>query len=106
MDWDLSAGSRSSFKERDQQIDHWSRRIPCTGVTAERFLETTNNGLKRSGALFRAFLAETLYDIGYKPTWADPDVWLRPAVKPDGFEYYEYTLCYIDDVLCLSHDPK
>ncbi len=30
---------------------------------------------------------------------------MRPAVKPDGFEYYEYILCYVDDVLCMSHDP-
>jgi hypothetical protein len=35
---------------------------------------------------------------------ADPDVWLQPAVKPDGFEYYELVLCYVDDVLCMSHD--
>ena len=62
-------------------------------------------GLKSSGAAFRAHLAETLYDLNYKPTKADPDVWIRPAVKPDGFEYYEMLLIYVDDVLCLSHDP-
>ena len=27
-------------------------------------------------------------------------------MKPDGFEYYEYILFYVDDVLFLSHDPK
>jgi hypothetical protein len=62
-------------------------------------------GLKSSGAAFRAHLAETLDGMGYRPTYADPDVWLKPAVKPDGFEYYEYILCYVDDVLCISHDP-
>jgi hypothetical protein len=31
-------------------------------------------GLKSSGAAFRSFLAETLYDLSYKPTCADPDV--------------------------------
>jgi hypothetical protein len=50
-------------------------------------------GLKSSGAAFRAHLAETLDAMGYKPSYADPDVWLRPAVKPDGFKYYEYILC-------------
>jgi hypothetical protein len=50
-------------------------------------------GLKSSGAAFRALLAEALYDTGYGPSKADPDVWIRPAVKPDGFEYYEYVLC-------------
>jgi hypothetical protein len=62
-------------------------------------------GLKSSGAAFRAFLAETLYEMSYKPSRADPDVWMRPAIKPDGFEYYEYVLCYVDDVMCISHDP-
>ena len=62
-------------------------------------------GLKSSGAAFRALLAETLYDLGYVPTKADPDVWIRPAVKANGFKYYELVLCYVDDVLSVSHDP-
>ena len=61
---------------------------------------------KISGAAFRAFLAETLYTMGYQPRYADPDLWLRPAVKPDGFTYYEYTLCYVDYVLCISRNPQ
>ena len=36
------------------------------------------NVLKSSGTAFRAFLAEDLYDLGYKSSVADPDVWLRP----------------------------
>ena len=63
-------------------------------------------GLKSSGAAFRSLLAETLYDIGYTLIKADPDVWLRPAVKPDGFEYYEMILCYVDGVLSISHNAK
>jgi hypothetical protein len=30
---------------------------------------------------------------------ADPDVWMRPAVKDNGFEYYEYLLVYADDII-------
>ena len=63
-------------------------------------------GLKTSGAAFRAHMAETLYDLEYKPSLADPDVWIRPAVKPDGFKYYDMVLVYVDDILCISHDPK
>ena len=63
-------------------------------------------GLKSSGAAFRAFLADHLHDIGYRTSIADPDVWMRPALKPDGFKYWEYILCYVDDILCISHDPK
>ena len=61
-------------------------------------------GLKGSGAAFRAHLAEKLHDIGFIPTRADPDVWRRPAVKPDGFKYYEYILCYVDNL--LGHDAQ
>jgi hypothetical protein len=64
------------------------------------------HGLKSSGAAFRAHLAETLDAMGCRPSHADPDVWLRPAVKPDGTKHCEHTLCHVDDVLCMSHDPK
>ena len=63
-------------------------------------------GLKGSGAAFRAHLAEKLHDIGFIPTRADPDVWHRPAVKPDGFEYYEYILCHVDDLLAIGHNAE
>ena len=63
-------------------------------------------GIKPAGAAFRSLLADTLSDLGYKPTKADPDAWLRPAVKADGFVYYEMVLCYVDDILSISDDPK
>ena len=61
-------------------------------------------GLKSSGAAYRAYFAQTLDVLGYKPSIADPDVWMRAAVKPDGEEYYEYVLCYVDDILAISFD--
>ena len=30
-------------------------------------------------------------------------MWLHPVVKPDGQEYYEYILCYVDNILAFSH---
>ena len=62
-------------------------------------------GLKSSGAAFRAKLAEVIRDAGFRPTMADPDVWIRPAVKNDGTKYYEMVLCYVDDVLSIGHEP-
>ena len=62
-------------------------------------------GLKSSGAAFRAFLAETLDEMGFTSSTADPDVWMRAATKSDGEEYYEYVLVYVDDVLSISTDP-
>ena len=30
---------------------------------------------------------------------------MRPAVKPNGCEYYEYVLYYVNDILSISHCP-
>lgn len=30
-------------------------------------------------------------------------LYLRAACKPNGTEYYEYMLVYVDDILCVSH---
>jgi hypothetical protein len=52
-------------------------------------------GLKSASAFFRAHMAKKLEEMGFKSSVADPDVWLRPASRPDGEEYYEYILMYI-----------
>ena len=55
-------------------------------------------GLKNYGAAFSFFLAETLDTMGYWTSYAEPDLWLRPSVNPEGFEYYEYatsTTCHV-----------
>jgi len=55
---------------------------------------------------FRSFLAKTLDDVGFRSSIADHYVWMRVATKPDGEAYYEYILCYMDDILCISHDAE
>ena len=36
----------------------------------------------------------------------DPDVWMRPDIKDKyGFKYWEYILCYVDDILRKSENP-
>ena len=63
-------------------------------------------GLKYSGATWRAMFVETLQDMHFTLTKADPDVWLKPATKPDRTEYYKMILVYVDDVLHISHDTN
>ena len=58
-------------------------------------------GLKYLGAAFRTFLVETLASLRYRPSYVDPDIWMRPTIKPDGFNYWKYVLCYVDDVICI-----
>ena len=31
---------------------------------------------------------------------------MRPSIQSDGEEYYEYIVCYVDDVLGISCDAK
>ena len=85
----------------------WTIAGPEFGSNAGKIMLITRAlyGLKSSGAAFRAFLAEVLWDFGYRPSKADPDVHMRPAVKPNGFQHYKYVLCYVDDVLCISANP-
>jgi hypothetical protein len=63
-------------------------------------------GLKSASASFRSYMAEKLDELGFKSSMADPDVWMRSAVKADGEEYYEYVLVYVDDILAVSIDPR
>jgi hypothetical protein len=63
-------------------------------------------GLKSSGAAWHALLAESIQSMGFTPSLADPDVWYRAATKPDGYQYYEYLIVYVDDILVLSHKGK
>ena len=44
--------------------------------------------------------------LGFKSCLADPDVWMRPAKKAGGCEYYEYILLYADDCLAVSEEPE
>jgi len=63
-------------------------------------------GLKSSGARWRDHMAAILRELGFISSKADPDVWMRKGRKPCGFLYWEYALCYVDDILVLSHQPK
>jgi hypothetical protein len=63
-------------------------------------------GLKSSGAQWREHLAATLRKASFTSCKADPDVWFRASVKSSGEKYYEYVLCYVDDCLCGSENPK
>eukprot|EP00590_Aulacoseira_subarctica_P011644 CAMPEP_0172424146 /NCGR_PEP_ID=MMETSP1064-20121228/21716_1 /TAXON_ID=202472 /ORGANISM="Aulacoseira subarctica , Strain CCAP 1002/5" /LENGTH=1711 /DNA_ID=CAMNT_0013165931 /DNA_START=811 /DNA_END=5943 /DNA_ORIENTATION=- len=60
-------------------------------------------GLKSSGAMWRTHFAATLRDLGFISSLADPDVWMRPSQIPNGDDYYEYILVYVDDLLVISH---
>jgi hypothetical protein len=104
----MACDIQNAYLTADCREKIWTRAGPEFGSEAGTIfiVKKALYGLKSAGAAFRALLAETLYDLGYVPTKADPDVWLRPAVKVNGFEYYEMVLCYVDDILPISENPK
>ena len=63
-------------------------------------------GLKSSGASWRATLLNTLYDMGFVDTRADPCVLRRKKQRASGEPYYELILVYVDDLLLVSDKPE
>jgi hypothetical protein len=57
-------------------------------------------GLRSSCARFREHLAAKLRLMGFKPSYADNDLWMK-----DCGDYYEYLATYIDDILVFGKDP-
>ena len=57
-------------------------------------------GLRTSGARYHEKFAETLRDMGFTPSLADPDVWMR-----DAGTHWEYLAVYVDDLLAIMKDP-
>ena len=58
-------------------------------------------GLIGSCAQFHRHLCAELAKLGFKPSRADPDLWMR-----DAGDHYEYIAKYIDDLLIIAKDPK
>jgi hypothetical protein len=62
--------------------------------------------LKSAGAVFQAHLASFMQQMEYTSCKADPDLWLKAVTRPeDNVHYYAHILCYVDDILCIHHDP-
>jgi hypothetical protein len=59
-------------------------------------------GGKTAGRDFRNHLRSCMRHLDFISCPADPDVWMRTALRSDGSEYYEYILPYTDDALVVS----
>ena len=51
-------------------------------------------------------MANLLDELGFKSNKTDFDIWLHPVKKPDGKEYYEYVMLYVDDVMAANHKAR
>ena len=103
----MGADVKNAFLSADNFEKHWIRAGPKFGAEQGKVFIVIRAlyGLKYASASFRSFMAKKLYEIGFKSSPADPNVWLRPAIKSDGEEYYEYVLLYVGDILAISMNP-
>lgn len=62
-------------------------------------------GLRSAGNSWHITLSQTIREMGFEPSRSDPDLWMRANTKPNGEKYWEYVLCYVDDILAISHEP-
>lgn len=63
-------------------------------------------GGKTAGRDFRNHLRSCMHHLGFKSCPADPDVWMRPAIKADGSACYDFILLYTDDTLVVSENAE
>ena len=57
-------------------------------------------GTRTAGARFHEDLSEKCRRIGFKPSMADPDLYMR-----EQDDHWEYIARYVDDILVISKDP-
>ena len=58
-------------------------------------------GLCSSGLRWHERFADVLRDMGFHPSLAEPDIWMRPQT-----DHYEYIAVCVDDLLIASKDPE
>ena len=63
----------------------------------------TPQGTRSGGARCHDRLSDILQELKFKPSKADPDVWMRP--EPGG-TCYEYIAVYVDDLAIAAKDPQ
>ena len=63
----------------------------------------TLHGTRSGGARWHDRLSDILQELKFKPSKADPDVWMRP--EPGG-TCYEYIAVYVDDLAIAARDPQ
>ena len=60
-------------------------------------------GTRSGGARWHYKFFDILHHMGFKPSRADPDIWMK--FSKDG-SHYEYIAVYVDDLATCMKDPK
>lgn len=105
-----SADIMNAYLQAPSSEKYWIRCGPEFGlenVGKRALIKRALYGGKSAGRDFRnhlrRFMSETLK---FEPCPSDPDVWIRPAKRSNGEDYYEYVLLYVDDCLVISENAE
>lgn len=58
-------------------------------------------GLRTSGKRYHDLIYDTMKELGFKPSLADPDIYMR-----DAGDCYEYVCIYVDDLTLIMKEPE
>ena len=64
------------------------------------------HSLKLAGFSWQSSFAQSLRDLEFQLTKADPDAWIQAAVHDDSFKHCEMAFVHVDDLLLVSHQPR
>ena len=59
-------------------------------------------GTRTEGACWHDKLFHTFHHMGFQPSKAEPDIWMKPT---DDGQAYEYISVYVDNLCVASKDP-
>ena len=60
-------------------------------------------GTRSGGACWHDKLFDFLHQMGFKPSKADPDIWMKSSKDNN---HYEYIAVYVDDLAICMKDPQ
>ena len=63
-------------------------------------------GLKSSGKRFHELLSACLRELGFKPSKADPNIYMREGLNRKGEEVWEYVATYVNDLCMVMCNPE
>ena len=105
----MSANILNAYLQAPTSQRLWTKLGPEFGSDSGKkaIIQRALYGNKAAGRDFQNNLRSCMEHLGYKPCYADPDVWMRKSKYSTKEEYYwEYVLLYVDDALCISEFPK
>ena len=112
----LDVNHCKNFKARLVADGYFTKELMATVYSGISFAEPNNMelwgaaynpqalyGTRSGGACWHDKFFDILHDMGFKPSKADPDIWMKSS--KDGSQY-EYIAVYVDDLAICMKDPK